>query len=55
MFGRENVLEGKCECKGRCGSSEDNDGTVVDFHQTKACYLKCIKNIIQLNFQTLLT
>ena len=30
VIGRENILFEEWECKDRCGSSEDKDGTVVD-------------------------
>jgi hypothetical protein len=31
------MWEGKCLCSGTRASSVERDGTVVDFHQTKAC------------------
>ena len=37
VLGRENVCEGKWVCNSTWGSREESDGTVVDFHQTRAC------------------
>ena len=37
VLGRENMCEGKCLCSGTRASSVEREGTVVDFHQTKAC------------------
>lgn len=38
VFGRENVCDGKWLCRRVCGSREESEGTVVDFHQTRACW-----------------